>query len=401
MRLPAVLVLALALILPGTAGAKDEDWGVAVRDLAKDGAVMTAGADGRVLFSFNPDQPLIPASTLKIVTAAAALTTLGRDYRFTTDFRLSGSGDLYVIGRGDPLLVSEELALIARALKEKGLTRVRDIYLDNGFFEPGLVLHGTARSLKPWDAYNGALCANFNTIFVRVGPDRQVVTAEPQTPLTDMGRKLAQESGLKGEVRFNLAENPETCLLYAGELLKEFLKQAGVEVQGQVAPAKGDLSKIPLYYRHPSSKDLAWVVSQLMEYSNNFIANQVFLTMGAEKYGPPATAEKTRRVVADFLKAHRIPQFHVEEGSGLSRRTTLTARQMIAVLQTFRPYRDLLRNKGSAWHKGGTLAGVKCLAGFFQPKKGEPIAFAIFINSDRVRYHDPDMILKILQENSD
>ncbi|MDY6852246.1 MAG: D-alanyl-D-alanine carboxypeptidase, partial [Thermodesulfobacteriota bacterium] len=177
-----VLAAALALMVlwTGPGAAYENGWRGRVRALARGGAVMAADAAGNILLAHNPDKLLVPASTLKIVTAASALDALGPDYRFVTEFRLSPGSDLYVIGQGDPFLVSEELAVIARKLKSKGLAKVNRIFLDNSFFQKGLALHGTGRSLNPYDAYNGALCANFNTIFVRAGPGRKVVSAEPQ-----------------------------------------------------------------------------------------------------------------------------------------------------------------------------------------------------------------------------
>lgn len=400
-----VLAAALALMVlwPGPGAAHENDWRRQVRALARGGAVMAADAAGNTLLAHNPDKALVPASTLKIVTAASALDALGPNYRFVTEFRLSPGNDLYVIGRGDPFLVSEELAVIARKLKSQGLTRVNRIFLDNSFFQKGLALHGTSRSLNPYDAYNGALCANFNTIFVRVGPGQKVVSAEPQTPLTDLARDLAVKNGARGKARFNLAESPDTCLYYAGELIKVFLERAGVEVLGRVIPASKapavDPAGFRLFYRHRSSKDLRWLVAQLFKYSNNFMANQIFLTMGAEKYGPPATTEKARRVVADFLTARGLTPFHMEEGSGLSRRTKISAALMIKVLRHFLPYRSLLRPRGQAWFKTGTLSDVKSAAGFLMPEKGPPLSFVILLNGSRTSFRARDRILVLLEEN--
>ncbi|HHE74831.1 MAG TPA: peptidase S13, partial [Desulfobacteraceae bacterium] len=191
----------------------DKSWRERVQALAGTGAVMAADAEGRILIAINETKPLIPASILKIVTSAAALKFLGPDYRFITDFRVNADGDLYMTGRGDPYLVSEELALIANRLKARGLQSVRNIYLDDHYFSPGLVLQGTNRSFNPYDAYNGALCVNFNTIFVKIDNSGNVSSAEPQTPLTDFARKMALKSGLKGEVRLNLSDNPGTVSL--------------------------------------------------------------------------------------------------------------------------------------------------------------------------------------------
>ncbi len=367
--------------------------------LAGDGAVMAVDAGGRVLASHHPDKPLVPASILKIITAAAALEELGPDYRFTTVFRSTPQADLLVSGRGDPFLVSEELDRVARALRAQGLAQVRDILLDNRFFEQGLVLHGTNRSLNPYDAYNGALCVNFNTVNVRVDARGRVISAEPQTPLTDIARRAAHRGGVKGESRINLSASPDQCLRYAGELLRAFLQEKGVEVSGDIKRCEEDPESFPLLYVHRSGRTLADLLEDVFRYSNNFMANQIFLTMGASRFGPPATPEKARRVITAFLKDLGVEDIHVEEGSGLSRRTRITAEQMIRVLDRFRPHRGLLGCKDRACTKTGTLHDVKSLAGYLVPDAGEPVSFVILLNGPRHGYRSRDRIFSLLRDN--
>ena len=191
--LKLVLGVLLPLIIVTAAQGENKDWRQTIKNMARGGAVLATDGTGKTIFSHNPDKPLVPASTLKLVTCAAALETLGPDYRFITEFRLSPEGDLYVVGRGDPYLISEEVDIIAQALKKKGLSRVGNIVVDNSFFTPGLVLHGTSRTLKPYDAYNGALCVNFNTIYVNILKGGRVLSAEPQTPLTPLGPRNGPE----------------------------------------------------------------------------------------------------------------------------------------------------------------------------------------------------------------
>jgi D-alanyl-D-alanine carboxypeptidase/D-alanyl-D-alanine-endopeptidase (penicillin-binding protein 4) len=321
------------------------------------------------------------------------------DRRFTTEFRLSHDNDLYVVGKGDPYLVSEELDLIARQLRSKGLNKVRNIFLDDHYFQPNLVLHGTKRSINPYDAYNGALCVNFNTVFVRRGSDGEVQSAEPQTPLTDLARKIALNSGLKGEVRINLAESPEKCLQYAGELIKAFLEMRSIKVTGNVAKASRDSAAFPLFYLHRSSRDLAEILREMFKYSNNFIANQIFLSMGAGRFGPPATVEKSQAVIADFFSHLGLSRLRVEEGSGLSRRNRVSAAQMIVVLNHFRPYRNLLPHEGRAWYKTGTLGDVKSMAGYVVPEHSTALSFVIILNGKHFGSRTRDRIFALIKQN--
>ena len=393
--------LALFLSLTIQSPAPAADWLDEVKTLANGGAVLVVDAQGQTLVSINPDKPLVPASTLKVVTAAVALDALGPEYRFKTDFHLSPEGDLYVKGYGDPYLISEELTYLTAYLKNHKLDQIRDIYLDNSWFTPGLVLHGTERSLNPYDAYNGALCVNFNTIYVKIAKNGEVTSAEPQTPLTDMAREMAAKTKARGKVRFNLAENPETCLRYAGELLKTFLEMADVKVTGRIRFDRGAIDQAPLFLRYYSRIDLAENFAQLFEYSNNFMTNQIWLTIGAEKYGPPADPAKSRKVVADYFTKKGIPAFHMEEGSGLSRRTKITALQMMAVLADFKPYQQLLVRSGSGrvLYKTGTLRDVKSMVGYLIPKQGDPLSFVILLNGGQFTGRTRGKILDLLEKN--
>ena len=399
-RIKAIIASSLVpLLLPILVWSKDLGWEDKIIALANGGAVLVADTQNRSLFAVNPDKSLVPASILKIATAAAALHYLEPTHRFATEFRLSPEHDLYVVGRGDPYLVSEELELVAHQLRSKGLNRVRHLYMDDRYFQPNLVLHGTKRSINPYDAYNGALCVNFNTVFVRITQDGRVQSAEPQTPLTNLAREIALKSGQRGEVRINLSESPEKCLQYAGELIKAFLEMRSIRVQGKVAKAKRDPADFHCLYLHRSSRDLEETSREMFKYSNNFIANQIFLSMGAERYGPPATVEKSQRVMADFFGVLGLPRLKVEEGSGLSRRNRITATQMVAVLDHFRPYRDLLPHEGRAWFKTGTLSDVKSMAGYLGEDLYSPLSFVIILNGRHFGYGSRERIFALLEKN--
>ena len=399
-RIKAIIASSLVpLLVPVLVWSRNLTWEDEIIALANGGAVLVADAQNRPLFAENADKRLVPASILKIATAAAALYYLAPTHRFATEFRLSPEHDLYVVGRGDPYLVSEELELIAHQLKSKGLNKVRHVYLDDRYFQPNLVLHGTKRSINPYDAYNGALCVNFNTVFVRITQDGKVQSAEPQTPLTDLARKIALKSGQRGEVRINLSESPEKCLQYAGELIKASLEMRSIRVQGKVAKAERDSTDFPCLYLHRSSRDLEETSREMFKYSNNFIANQIFLSMGAARYGPPATVEKSQLVMADFFGFLGLPRLKVEEGSGLSRRNRITATQMVGVLDHFRPHRDLLVHEGRAWFKTGTLSDVKSIAGYLGLDHSRPLSFVIMLNGRHFGYGTRERIFALIEEN--
>jgi D-alanyl-D-alanine carboxypeptidase/D-alanyl-D-alanine-endopeptidase (penicillin-binding protein 4) len=108
------------------------------------------------------------------------------------------------------------------------------------------------------------------------------------------------------------------------------------------------------------------VVEKLLEFSNNFIANQVMLALGAHRYGPPATLEKGLLALAETAK--KLPGWEtaqIAEGSGISRENRVTPAQMGQLLLAFMPHHRLLPRTGTQFYKTGTLTGIRTRAGYF------------------------------------
>ncbi len=372
-----------------------QSWKDNVLRLVKNGTVLAVSQKGEILFSHQPDKPFVPASTLKVPTALAALKILGPDYRFKTEFFTDLNHNLYIKGYGDPFLVSEELELIAKQLKQKGLKEVKNIILDASYFGPDVQVPGLAGSLNPYDAYNGALLANFNTIYIIKKANGEIQSAEPQTPITDITRALAKSAPV-GKSRINVATHQKEAPLYVGYLLKEFLTQQGISTSGSVQ--QGMLSsQAKLILNHASSKNLQELLTLALKYSQNLVMNQLFLTLGAEKLGPPASLAKGREVLLNFLKSEcKLSQFNCEEGSGISRKNYITAYEMDKVLVQFFPYYKLLPLKDGMWVKTGTLTGVSSLVGYFQSNTHGWVRFVILLNQDS---NHREAIAQLLFEN--
>ncbi len=354
-------------------------WQQEILRLVANGSILAVNQKGEVLFSHQPERPFVPASTLKVPTALAAVKILGENYRFKTDFFTDSAGNLLVKGYGDPFLISEELTRMAGQLKSAGLKSVKDILLDTSYFGADVQVPGLAGSLNPYDAYNGALLANFNTIFIVKSGSGEVQSAEPQTPVTEITRLLAKDAPL-GKSRINVATHEREAPLYMGYLLKEFLIQQGVPVSGTVQQAPLSPQAKPLL-SYQSSKSLLEVLAAALKYSQNLIMNQLFLAMGAEKLGPPASLAKGKQVVQEFLRSTvGIQGFNLEEGSGISRKNSINAFEMDKVLVKFFPYYKLLPVKDGMWVKTGTLSGVSGLVGYFQSNTHGWVRFVIFLN---------------------
>jgi len=370
------------------------DWSGEVTTLIQNGGVYVESADGKAIFDYQGKANYIPASTLKVATALTALELLGKDYRFKTEFYIDGDSNLYVKGYGDPFLVSEELSQIAKKLKSLRLGPVKQIILDDSYFEK-IAVPGVSASLNPYDALNSALSANFNTIYV-LKTKKGVESAEPQTPITELTRVLAAKAPL-GKSRINLAAHPEQSLLYVGYLLKEFLTEQGVSVEGEVRPGRVP-SSLKVFYKHSSSKNLEEVCQAMLKFSTNFIANQIFLVVGSEKMGAPASLAKGKKVMTEFLNTKvGIQNFNIEEGSGISRLDKMSPYDLVIVLRAFEKYRKLLPEKlEGILAKTGTLNGVSSLTGYFESNQFKQIRFAILLNQSA---GNREKIARVLYQN--
>ena len=149
-----LLVLAL-LLLPSLAFADAKE---SVATLAPSGLVLVTDEKDDELIAQNADDPFIPASVTKIVTAWLALEVLGGDYRFQTSFYLDDDRVLYVGGRGDPFLISEELALLApKLVAAAGKAPFSGIVLDVSYYPSDLRIPGIENTDEAYDALNSAL----------------------------------------------------------------------------------------------------------------------------------------------------------------------------------------------------------------------------------------------------
>ncbi len=383
------LIFSIAAILILTSGAAVKaavpPGAAAVRLVVKGGFILTES--NTVIAELNPTTLFIPASTWKLTTAAMALHLLGENYRFETRFFADNKGRLFIQGRGAPMLISEEITAMLPKLRRALTMPVKTIIIDSSAFHLNGPTDGSDNSLNPYDAGLNATAVNFNTVHLRTGRDG-VSSAEPQTPDLEIMTQAAAHLP-PGEYRLPLTA--AQAGRYVGQLFAALGGWQGAKIKMGLVPA----GLRPVFV-HCSRHPLREIIRAMLLYSNNFIANEIFLTCGARLFGWPATWAKGRRALNIFLSQQvRLLRgsYEVEEGSGLSRHNRITPKAMLTLLRYFRPYADLLPMHKDGRIKSGTLTGVYNYAGYLLTA-GQPDPIVIMLNQPR---NNRDAILKRLQ----
>lgn len=409
---------------------------------AEVGVVVESLENGGLLYERNADRPMIPASNLKLVTAAAALSLFGPDYRFETavlsDAPPAGStlkGSLYVRGTGDPSFVSEEMWKLAESVRVLGIDRIEgDLVLDSSYFDSLSTASPTvADGDRAYHARTGALSVNFNSIAVHVTPGRRAgepatVRLAPETSFVRLSGSVTTgaagsrptlsvrrtfEDGVNviavggsvpagSETRTNY-RSLEDGLDYFGTVLRESLEREGVTVEGGVVPGAVPVGAHELLVHE--SKPLSLVVRDLNKYSNNFVAEQLLKAMSARAGGAPGTTAGGVAVLGAFLTSVGADSssFRIVDGSGFSRENRLTPRTILRVLRaaladfglsyeyvaslsvsgTDGTLADRMRYPALARAvraKTGLLDGVSAISGVMENASGEELLFSIVVN---------------------
>jgi D-alanyl-D-alanine carboxypeptidase/D-alanyl-D-alanine-endopeptidase (penicillin-binding protein 4) len=358
--------------------------------------------NGKTIFSKNLKKLFIPASTIKLVTSLAALEILGQDYRFSTWIYFDRKRKtLYVKGSGDPYLVSENVRKITQNIASKGIVEIADIILDDSAFAlEHKETKGSDNSKNPYDAVCSALAVNFNSLPLKVLHKAKTSSPEAQTPYLKIMGKIGKELS-SGYHRVNIDAFPRYTplsngILYSGQLFQALLRENGVTVTGNIKHGKVPVNT-PLLHHYIANESIGDLVQMCLLSSSNFMANQLFLALGAKVYGFPATWGKSQKAMNIFIHSSlelNDNQIYMVEGAGLSMENVVSPEAMILVLNKFKPFTSLIPLKYGVQMKSGTLreSGVFCYAGFIQQKKFQ-FPFVILLNQKRnTRYK----ILKIL-----
>ncbi|HVV49956.1 MAG TPA: D-alanyl-D-alanine carboxypeptidase/D-alanyl-D-alanine-endopeptidase [Polyangia bacterium] len=415
---------------------------------AKVSAIVVAADSGRTLYAHDDKATLNAASNVKIVTSAAALSLLGPEYRWRTTLAVNGppggpplpaggevSGDLYLRGSGDPTLSTEDLAEMVNELAALGLRKVRGaLVIDDTLFEGGYVppAYDQKNDSTASRAPSSAASLDGNVVGVTVIPGAAAgaparVVVEPASPyfvvagrvVTAAGGPAApsvdtKEEGQKTRInvagRIKLGADPRTIYrrvaqpsLFLGQTLRQLLERRGISI-GNVRVGGSPGQGLRVLAAHDSAP-LAVVVQDLNKRSNNFAAEQLLRTVGAEIGGHPGSWDKGLKAVARYLAGIGIKadSYEMKNGSGLYDSNRFSAAQIATILRAaahdFRISAEFLASlavagtDGTIAHrmgatlaeryvraKTGTLANVSCLSGFAGSPGRLPLVFSILVN---------------------
>ena len=344
--------------------------------------LLVRTSDGRVLAAQQEDKLRTPASTMKVVTAAAALQTLGPEHRYQTTVWSQGEthrgrlkGNLTLKGEADPELRQADLDELAQKVHALGIRRIEgDLVIDEGAYaDPP---YGTGWA---WDDSG----EEYQPEITGLAVDGGLVALTPQTTAswltvqpseTPSIRLIPGRPGVQalGELPERVA--PPYSSLRTGEMFREHLRNYGIEVRGQVKQGRADGREIASH----QSRRLEDILKQAMAVSDN-LAMELIYRSSAAALPKSLESQRMRRV----------------DGCGLSRYNLISALQLTLVLREEPRLKSVFPGAGEGTlgkrflqgaaagrikAKTGTLSNISALAGYLYPDTPQECVFAILIN---------------------
>lgn len=410
------------------------------------------------LLSHRATSPMNPASVMKLVTSVAALDLLGPAYTWQTQVLVDPAGkdgsvkdgvlngNLIIKGGGDPKLVVERLWMLLTRVRGLGITTINgDIVLDSSNFDVPIVSAAAfdGEPMRPYNASPDALLVNFKSIVMTFTPMAAEGVARVQYDPPLHGVSLAQtvsltnadcsdyRASLKADfldvkrIRF-LGSYPRSCgeriwpiayvdpSAFAGLAVRGLWESMGGKLSGTARAGQSPMQAKPLFAF--SSQTLGEVMRDMNKFSNNVMAQQIFLslslnaTSGNPANNKPASFGASRTLLANWWQSRfgameGVTSPVLDNGSGLSRDERITAQSLGRMLQYAyaAPYMPeliaslpqtgidgtLRRSKaasGGAHLKTGSLNNVVARAGYVDAiatgREGKRYVLVAIINSN-------------------
>ncbi len=418
--------------------------------------VRALDGDATPRLSYHSTADMNPASVMKLVTTFSALDILGPNFTWKTGFYTDGvlskgvlTGNLIIKGGGDPKWVLERIEENFKTLQVLGVQRITgDIVLDNSVFD--LPAHNPAEfDGDPTRNYNSApdgLLVNFKALILKFAPDPQTqtirVASEPPMADVAVDTQVSATTDGCGDWRSALRadfSNPNKVQFsgsysvrcgentwpvayiepasYAIRVVKAMHKASGGVLDGKVR--YGSMPRMALLLWQAPSLPLSQIIADVNKYSNNVMAQQVFLTLSSQYStfnsslhlpGAPRTGNFVRSATTvqnwwreRFGRTVKAPI--LDNGSGLSRKERITAQSLSELLRlaASSANNDVFINSlsvagvdgtaanmakrgiavnaiGNAQLKTGTLRDVAAVAGYAIGKSGKRYSVVGLIN---------------------
>ncbi len=405
------------------------------------GRAVCAVADvktGKLLEASGQAEALPPASVAKALTALYALDVLGADHRFETRILATGGvaggvvkGDLILAGGGDPMLNTDHLALLAKALKTAGVREVRGRFL---------VWDGSLPAVKTIDpdqpdhvGYSPAvsgIALNFNRVhfeWKRASSGGWAITMDARTEkyrpeVVNAQMKIASRSGPvytyaekggadhwtvaskalgKGGSRWLPVRNPAA---YAGDVFRTLARANGIKLD--TAKTANSVPQSQLLARH-RSPPLDIMLKAMLKYSNNLMAEMIGMSATAARGSRPGSLKASAAEMNRWAAAkYGMSGTRLVDHSGLGEDSRMTPGDLTGALiaaykagrlkPLLKPFR--MRDAKGGIVKGhpikvaaktGTLNFVSGLGGFMTAADGTELAFAIFTADQKTRARIP------------
>ena len=373
--------------------------------------------EGKEIFNVNANRLMVPASLTKIVTGAAVLNAFPLNKKFETKLLAKApivqgalKGDLCLKGGGDPSFVSEKMWYLVNEVKRTGLTNIEgDISVDATRFDEELFDSGreSVRVDRAFDAPISAASFNWNStnIFIRPGaavgasarvfldPENEYLELENKTKtVAKSGIKTLEASRVKAGdhdkiiVSGSISDNaPEAVIyksisnpnLWIGMHLKEFLKQRGITLKGKVkvAACENGANAIAI----SPSKNLNEILSDMLKFSNNFVAEMLAKNLAAENSASPAKMKDGIEEIKKYMDIALV--LNTIKNDFLIFPEFLSGLPIAGVDGTLKN-RMKKGEQTLVRAKTGYLDGVVGLAGYIGRKNDSPLIFVFMYNGD-------------------
>lgn len=409
-------LLSLFLLLPLPVGAAALDELIARHGFAPEAVGLTVEdvATGERLVAHRGGEPGLPASTLKLVTAWAALESFGPEHRFKTRLWHAGTvdgagvleGDLVLEGGGDPLLDIDGLMTLAWALRAAGVARVSGRFLLHDATIPRLPLINPDQPVEAgYNAGLGALSLAFNRVERRPAPGGGTFTVPALRERGPAWALLPFDRPVSVPVR--------DVGLHAARVFRDLALALDIDLP---QPARAEAPTTRLLVGEVRSRPLREIVQAMLLYSNNQVAEILgLMTTGAASLSASA-ALLTERLRA-VLPTTDWQGFVMTNHSGLDPAARATPDQLLAILELAETRHGIIALLPAAgwsgslqsrlrspdavlrvWAKTGSLDFASALVGYVLPPDGPSRRIALSITDtagrharDRIDAPDPAM----------